>query len=257
MKYIQSTGNQTVKNWKKLQSKKGREKQGKYLLEGWHLVKEAISANEDIAEIIGQPGELQKDVLQKNLPANVELIEISAEVAHQLSATPSPQGIFATIKLDEVPTVDPTSVSGAWLLLDTIQDPGNVGTMVRTADAAGFTGVVLSQGSVDLYQPKLVRAMQGSQFHTKIVQGDLQEWAQAFRKQHYPVFGSELNEKANSYDSVGRHQNFGLVMGNEGNGLSPEMLQATTMNLYIPLKGQAESLNVAVAAGILMFALRE
>ncbi|GKS80500.1 23S rRNA methyltransferase [Ligilactobacillus pabuli] len=255
MKTIQSTGNQTVKNWKKLAAKKGRLKQEKYLLEGWHLVKEAIHANEKILEIMGTAEALAQEQLQIDLN-QVDLYEISPEVAQQLSETPSPQGIFATVALKQTEAVLPTEITGSWLFLDTVQDPGNVGTMVRTADAAGFAGVVLSKGSVDMYQPKLVRAMQGSQFHIQIVQDDLAKWTTAFKAQGLPVFGSELNDQARSYDQVGRHEDFAVMMGNEGNGLSQEMLAATSMNLYIPIKGQAESLNVAVAAGILMFALK-
>ncbi|GEN47364.1 TrmH family RNA methyltransferase [Ligilactobacillus pobuzihii] len=256
MKYIQSTGNQSVKNWKKLQTKKGRSRQNKYLLEGWHLVNEAIKANKNILEIMATTTVFEQTSTQNLWPEEIERFEISDEVAHQLSATPSPQGVFATVSLDDELKISPTSATGAWLFLDTIQDPGNVGTMVRTADAAGFSGVVLSQGSVDMYQPKLVRSMQGSQFHIQLVEGDLREWTAAFKKNHFPVFGSELNEQARRYDQVGRHEDFALVMGNEGNGLSQEMLSETSMNLYIPLTGQAESLNVAIAAGILMFKLR-
>ncbi|GBG94990.1 rRNA methyltransferase [Ligilactobacillus salitolerans] len=256
MKVIQSTGNTTVKNWKKLQTRKGRNQQGKYLLEGWHLVREALTAGEKISEIMVTSTAFAQIDLQADLPQEAALFEISEEVAQKLSATPSPQGIFATVIIDENASLRPDQATGAWLFLDTVQDPGNVGTMVRTADAAGFAGVVLSHGSVDFYQPKLVRSMQGSQFHIQISQGDLSEWTAAFQANSYPVFGSELNEKARSYDKVGRHENFALVMGNEGNGLSSKMLQQTSLNLYIPLKGKAESLNVAVAAGIMMFALK-
>lgn len=255
MKYIQSTGNQTVKNWKKLQTKKGRSRQGKYLLEGWHLLDEALKANENISEIMITPAALEHANPQE-MPEEVDIYEISDEVAQQLSATPSPQGIFATVIIGQTKEIIPEKMTGAWLFLDTIQDPGNVGTMVRTADAAGFKGVVLSEGSVDMYQPKLVRSMQGSQFHVKIIEGDLSIWTKAFKKNRFPVFGSELNDQARSCDEVGQHADFALVMGNEGNGLSQKMLEETSMNLYIPLRGQAESLNVAIAAGILMFALR-
>ncbi len=97
--------------------------------------------------------------------------------------------------------------------------------------------------------------MQGSQFHLQLVTADLTTWVQAFKAKNYPVFGSELNKDARSYQEVGQHQNFALIMGNEGNGMSAELLQQTSLNLYIPIKGHAESLNVAVAAGILMFQL--
>ncbi len=149
----------------------------------------------------------------------------------------------------------PNNLHGQWLLLDQLQDPGNVGTIVRTADAAGLTGVVLGDGSVDLYNPKVVRSMQGSQFHINLLSGNLLEWLTEFEYQDIPTYGTELNPQAVAYDQVPTGESFGLIMGNEGNGTSSEILAATTKNLYIPMNGKAESLNVAVAAGILMFQL--
>ena len=142
-----------------------------------------------------------------------------------------------------------------WLLLDNVQDPGNIGTMVRTADAAGFAGVAFGTGTVDIHQPKVERSMQGSQFHLQLISTDLTALVAQLQAQGAPVYGSELNPQAAEYLDVDAPAAFGLIMGNEGNGMSPELLAQTDQNLYIPIKGQAESLNVAVAAGILMFGL--
>lgn len=252
---LTSPSNQHVKDWVKLETKRGRKKQGKYLLDGWHLVKEALNSNESIIEIIYTQDFKHLDEIP-NLP-EVEKYEITPAIAHKLSDTPSPQGIFATIDLVKLHREDPEKVVGPWLLLDQVQDPGNIGTMVRTADAAGFSGVVFGNGTADLFQPKVVRAMQGGQFHISITSGDLSTWISAFKKRDFPVFGSELNKDAKSYDSVGKHENFALIMGNEGNGMQKKHLEQTSANLYIPIKGHAESLNVAVAAGVLMFQLRK
>ncbi|MCP0887797.1 RNA methyltransferase [Ligilactobacillus sp. WILCCON 0076] len=255
-KVIKSTSNQQVKEWKKLKAKKERVKQNKYVLEGWHLVKEAMQANEIIETLLITPEFKYIDEIELT-DEEIEVIEIYPEIAKQLSDTPSPQGIFAIVLIQKELEVNPALVDGAWLLLDRVQDPGNIGTMVRTADAAGFAGVIFGDGSADIYQPKVVRAMQGSQFHIKLISGDLIPWIEAFKEKSYPIFGSELNEKARPYDQVGRHQNFALIMGNEGNGMAKQHLEQTSLNLYIPIKGRAESLNVAVAAGILMFQLHE
>lgn len=252
MKEITSVSNQQVKDWKKLATKKARQKENRYLLDGWHLVKEALKAKQPITKILVTPTFKHIDELE--LPTETELISISEQVAKQLSETKTPQGIFAEVQITQT-NIDPTKVSGAWLFLDGVQDPGNIGTMVRTADAAGFKGVVFGKNTADMYQPKVVRSMQGSQFHIDLVSADLLTWVDAFKAQAKPVFGSELNEAARSYDQVGRHQDFALIMGNEGNGMDPELLNKTSLNLYIPIKGHAESLNVAVAAGILMFQL--
>ena len=142
-----------------------------------------------------------------------------------------------------------------WLLLDNVQDPGNIGTMVRTADAAGFAGVAFGTGTVDIHQPKVERAMQGSQFHLQLISTDLDKLVDQLQAQGSPVYGSELNPQAARYLDIDAPASFGLIMGNEGNGMSRELLARTDQNLYIPIKGQAESLNVAVAAGVLMFGL--
>lgn len=255
MDNITSSSNQRVRDWKKLAQKKGRMRQGRYLLDGWHLVKEAVDSGQPVEEIMVTPDFRHRDELE--VPDGCDLIEISDNVARHLSETPSPQGIFAVVLLPENAVVKPSEAVGAWLFLDGVQDPGNIGTMVRTADACGFAGVVFGEGCADMYQPKVVRSMQGSQFHLTLCSGDLLEWTKTLKSRRIPVFGSELNEKARSYDQVGRHSDFALIMGNEGNGMSEELLKETSLNLYIPIKGRAESLNVAVAAGILMFGLME
>lgn len=252
MKEITSTANPQVKAWKKLADKKGRKKTQTYLLEGWHLVKEALLANEAIDNILIAPNFKYLEELTKL--TDIELTKISPAIAAQLSETKTPQGIFAEVKIPKL-SLEPTTAKGAWLFLDGVQDPGNIGTMVRTADAAGFAGVVFGAKTADMYHPKVVRSMQGSQFHLRLISSDLSPWVQAFKTAKYPVFGTELNKDARSYDQVGQHENFALIMGNEGNGVSQELLTQTSLNLYIPIKGRAESLNVAVAAGILMFQL--
>ncbi|BDZ30745.1 RNA methyltransferase [Lactiplantibacillus sp. WILCCON 0030] len=254
MEKINSLQNVHVKAWKKLQTKKGRKQQGYYLLDGWHLVNEAVKAKVSIKTLLitGKQLELKPDLT--HFPA---VIEISDEVASHISATVTPQGVFALAVLPK-PSDDPLAtvdLSRPWLLLDNVQDPGNIGTMVRTADAAGFGGVAFGTGTVDIHQPKVERAMQGSQFHLQLISTDLRDLVKLLQAQGKPVYGSELNPEAAQYLDVKAPASFGLIMGNEGNGMSDDLLALTDQNLYIPLKGQAESLNVAIAAGILMFGL--
>lgn len=257
METILSTQNSRVKEWEKLKTKKGRRKTGLYLLEGRHLVSEALQSTAKIDYVVSTQEEL--DAVTFEVPTT-NLVVISQKIAERLSDTVTTQGIFAIVQIPnqqrqiEKP-VD--QITGSWLFLDNIQDPGNIGTMVRTADAAGFVGVVFGKGTADIFNPKVQRAMQGSQFHIRLILGDLATWAQSFQKAQVPVYGTELNPEAKSYQDIKRTQNFALIMGNEGNGMSEELLKLTTSNLYIPIKGQAESLNVAVAAGILMFSLKD
>lgn len=255
MKEIKSPQNKKIKQWNQLSKKSMRKKLGAYLLESWHLVGTAIATHQPILTILATPDQFK--LHQKELKLYDNVILINTEVAHKLASTQHPQGIFAIVKLPTKQVVDPEQVtSGSWLLLDQVQDPGNIGTMVRTADAAGMTGVVFGHGTANLYNPKVTRAMQGSQFHLKLVNGDLAEWIQALKAHQIPVYGSELNPQAVSYTAVPQTQEFGLIMGNEGNGMQKQLLHLTTKNLYIPIQGQAESLNVAIAAGVLMFRLK-
>ncbi|HIW72072.1 MAG TPA: RNA methyltransferase [Candidatus Levilactobacillus faecigallinarum] len=248
---ITSSQNKRVKQWRALTTKKGRKATQTYLLEGWHLVQEAIKAHQPLAAIMGTADQLAEHATE--LPVDVDTFELTDSIAKTIGDANTPQGIFATVPLGHQSTVDPATATGNWLFLDQVQDPGNIGTMVRTADAAGLTGVVLGLGSASRYLPKVLRSMQGSQFHIQVVEDDLHTWIQTFTSRHLPVYGTNLDPQAQDYRNVDPLTAGAVVMGNEGNGMAPDLQRLTTRNLYIPIKGQAESLNVAVAAGIVMF----
>lgn len=255
MEKINSLQNAHVKAWKKLQTKKGRKQQGQYLLDGWHLVNEAVKAHVAIKTLLITEKQLATQPDLTKFPA---VIVISEEVASHISATVTPQGVFALAELSQAGAdelLTGLDLTRPWLLLDNVQDPGNIGTMVRTADAAGFAGVAFGTGTVDIHQPKVERSMQGSQFHLQLISTDLGALIERLHAANVPVYGSELNPQAAQYLDVQAPACFGLIMGNEGNGMSRELLAQTDQNLYIPIKGRAESLNVAIAAGILMFGL--
>lgn len=249
MDFIESTQNNQVKEWKKLLTRKGRKKQHRYIIEGEHLVEEAIKAQALIEAIL-----IREEKWSGNSDYNEELtILISEEISALLSDTVTDQGIFAILKMNEE---DQTITGKAPVLfLDEIQDPGNLGTLIRSADAAGFEGVIVGKGSVDLYNPKALRSAQGSHLHLPVIHDDLSHWIEAFKAKGIDVFGTALDERAVSYLEVSPIETFALIVGNEGNGVDAEILEQTTKNLYIPIKGKAESLNVAIAASILMFSL--
>lgn len=254
MKEIQSTQNPLIKKLKKLKQKKYREQSGSYLLEGTHLVEEAVKADALIKQVFMTESLWQKLAAETWLKKIEEdCVLVSAEVLKQLSSVPAPQGIIALV---EMPTeMLPEEIPTPALLLDCVQDPGNVGTMIRTADAAGFKSVILGTGTADIYNEKVLRSMQGSHFHLKIIQEELKLVIEKLKQQQVTVIGTELNPKAKHYKDLPAYENVALLMGNEGQGVQKELLALTDLNTYIPLRGQAESLNVAVAAGILMFHL--
>ena len=254
MKEITSSKNELVKEIKKLHKKKNREAQELYIIEGFHLVEEAIKANAPLKWLFITEKGLNEWKEWTKEQDHHKMIQVSDEVLNALSELPTPQGILAVIELIEIQTID--QKQGSWLFLDNIQDPGNVGTMIRTADAAGFTGVIVGEGTADIYTTKVLRSMQGSNFHLPIIRKKIIEVINSFNELNIPVYGTALDVEAIPYDRVPKQTSFGLIMGNEGNGVSKELLQKTTANLYIPIKGEAESLNVAVAAGILMYQLQ-
>jgi len=250
---ITSGQNKKVKQWRSLTSKKGRKATQTYLLEGWHLVQEAIKAQQKLPAIMGTADQLAAHAAE--LPADVATYELSFSIAQTLGDTGTPQGIFATVPLPKDTAGDPSTAKGVWLFLDYVQDPGNIGTMVRTADAAGLAGVVFGKGTASRFLPKVLRSMQGSQFHIELVEADLHDWISTFTGRQLPVYGTNLDPQAKDYRDVPALTAGAIVMGNEGNGMAPDLQKLTTRNLYIPIKGQAESLNVAIAAGVVMFRL--
>lgn len=255
MEQLTSIHNQHVKDWKKLQTKKVRRQTGTYLLDGWHLVQEASKAGIELLEVVGTAEQLATHPELEGM-ANATY-EVTEEIMKHITDTVTPQGIAAVVALPDSHRLPAGPLHGAWLFLDRVQDPGNVGTMVRTADAAGFTGVVVGQRSADLFGPKVVRSMQGSQFHLQMFEGDLRKWIDDFKSINAPVHGTQLNPQAKNFRTVDPGDTFALIMGNEGQGMSDDLLSQTTDNLYIPMRGEAESLNVAISAGILMFQLNQ
>ncbi|MBO0424214.1 TrmH family RNA methyltransferase [Enterococcus plantarum] len=251
MKEILSTKNAMIKELKKLHKKKYREEKQQYIIEGFHLIEEAEKANSQIDWVLfNQRGRTEWSDWLDEQPQE-RLIQVSYEVLESLSELPTPQGMIAIIRMPELENT--IQFSGGWLLLDNVQDPGNVGTMIRTADAAGLSGVILGEGCSDIYNTKVLRAMQGSNYHLPVIFKPLDNIIDMFKKLKIPIYGTELNPEAIIYQKIPRTKNYALIMGNEGQGISSRFLEETDQNIYIPIKGAAESLNVAIAAGILMY----
>ncbi|MGN7388254.1 TrmH family RNA methyltransferase [Sporosarcina sp. SAFN-015] len=249
MKRIESTQNALVKHWKKLvTSKKDRDKSEEFIVEGFHLVEEALNTDGTILHLI-----VREDL---ELPAewkidHLQLIQVTKAVAKELVETEQSQGIFAHCRQPEY--TDDEAVSWKKLLfIDAVQDPGNIGTMIRTADAAGMDAVILGKGSADPFNPKTVRSAQGSHFHIPVVKGELGDWIDRMKADGIKVIGTGLQNAVDHYN-VGPLKEFALIVGNEGSGVAAEYLSKADDIVKIPLYGKAESLNVAIAAGILLY----
>ena len=249
LKYIQSATNPQVKQWKKLLTKKERDKTKTFLIEGFHLVEEALKSNIEIETIILNEG---IDLPPSLDYGDVPVVEVSKDIAQSLADTETTQGVFAVCH--QPPAI--SQEGKTYLLIDSAQDPGNLGTMIRTADAAGIDAVIVGKGSVDIYNPKVLRSAQGSHFHLPVVSSDLHEWMDNLSIRSIPVYGTAL-ENATVYNELTiTGEQFALLVGNEGSGVNPELLAKATRNLYIPILGKSESLNVAVATGILLYYLK-
>ena len=243
MTIITSKANSVVKNTKKLHQKKYRK--SVYLIEGWHLFEEAVQAGVTIEKIFAL------ESYRDQLAAFPQTVWVSEEILLDLADTQTPQGIVAVIQKEEVGL--PDLHQGKFLFLEDVQDPGNVGTMIRTADAAGFTGVIVSDKSADIYSLKTLRSMQGSHFHLPIYRLPVATFVEEAKKSNLPLLATTLSRESKDYRELSSLENFVLVMGNEGQGISSVMAESADQLVHIGMKGRAESLNVAVAAGILMF----
>ncbi|MBW7580230.1 RNA methyltransferase [Streptococcus sp. IMAU 99125] len=245
MTIITSKANSVVKNAKKLHQKKYRK--SAYLIEGWHLFEEAVQAGVTIEKIFAL------ESYREQLVAFPQTVWVSEDILLDLADSQTPQGIVAVVQKEEVEQTDFSQ--GKFLFLEDVQDPGNVGTIIRTADAAGFTGVIVSEKSADIYSLKTLRSMQGSHFHLPIYRMSSQALLKETKEAGIPVLATTLSKDSVDYRELPPIENFVLVMGNEGQGISPLMAESADQLVHISMKGQAESLNVAVAAGILIFHL--
>ncbi|MEQ9764654.1 TrmH family RNA methyltransferase [Streptococcus jiangjianxini] len=242
---ITSKSNNLIKKTKKLLQKKHR--QDSYLIEGWHLFEEAQKMGVSFRHIF-----VLEDLADKVAPRS-ELVLVSSDVLKEISDAPTPQGIVAEVILDQVSL--PDFKAGRYLVLEDVQDPGNLGTMVRTADAAGLDGVILSDKSADLYNPKTLRSMQGSHFHLPVFRSALADVFNEMKAADLPILATTLSDKSVDYQDLKPFDKFALVMGNEGQGISSQTSLIADHLIHINMPGQAESLNVAVAAGIVIFSL--
>lgn len=246
--------NPVVKAAAELKQKKYRTQNGLYLAEGLRTAEEAVAYKAvETLFYVATDDERTMHLLEDAAAQNIKLVCVSENVMKKIADTETPQGIIAVCKMRQ-PKLEKLLASGKMLLvLDRVGDPGNIGTMLRTADAAGIGGLVLLKGCADIYAPKTVRSSMGSLFHIPVLSGvSEQEFVSAAKKAGYDLLVTCLDGADNLYkaDLSGR---IAFVMGNEAGGVSESLLEKADKRVYIPMAGRTESLNVAMAAGIVMF----
>lgn len=261
---IQSSQNKQFKRFKSLSQKKYREKEGLYLLEGLRYVETAVNNGKAIeALIIGASlWETMKSTEQAKTFLELCPVYILPEsLFEELVQTEQSQGIAGVYKIpnqDDLETLLSEYPNQTILWLDRLQDPGNLGTIIRTADAVGVDTILLSQGTVDPYNPKSVRSTAGSILNVSLINvEDAHATCACLKKYGYRIIATALEGAVDySVESAYGAKNC-LIIGNEANGISNELLLASDSKVKIPIVGGAESLNASVAAGIMLYKLHE
>ncbi len=252
---ISSESNGQIKELIKLQKQtRYRKKQQTFVVEGIKMVQEAAHHGK-LQKIYISEGKYQEISQAVSVLLNTYEYEIvSDQVLKQISETVTPQGILGTATL---PTYDLEDIlqqeKHRFILLDDLRDPGNLGTIMRTAEGAGMSGVILSKESVDLFNPKVVRATMGAIFRVPYCYVEnLAEVAKQIREIGYEVYGTAMKGSV-IYDEPDYTAGAAIVIGNEANGISDAVFQSVTKRIRIPMEGQLESLNAAVSAAIVMY----
>ena len=258
---ISSPDNQHIKSAAALRQKKHRDETGLFLLEGLHLVEAAITAKWKIEQVFLCEDRLARsqfaEFSEKLLANGSQVFSVSSVLFNKITETDTPQGIVAVARQcreDLSATTDPVSAGNClpWVVLDAIQDPGNVGTIVRNADAAGVAGVIMTPGCADIYAGKTVRATMGSLFHISTYKASAQQCLDFFLAQEIPLYIADA-ASAESYAEIDWKLPCAIVFGNEGAGVSDLFRQKKSRAVAIPIVGKAESLNVASAAAVILF----
>ena len=241
---ITSPKNPKVLLWRSLKDAKGRRETGCFLVEGAKAVEEALTSGFACEALLVQSG------VDVPLSADVRVTEVSHRVMEAVCDTRTPQGVAAVMRIRH------EAVTGRRLIaLDGVQDPGNVGTIWRTADAAGFSAILFGGGCADPLSPKVQRAAMGSGFRVPyMLAEDLPAALMGLKARGWTVLASDL-KGADFYRRPDPGARFVLVIGNEARGISDATREAASALVKLPMRGGAESLNAAVAAGIMMYEL--
>jgi TrmH family RNA methyltransferase len=247
---------QKLSSIKRLLQKKNREEEGMFILEGWKSLEEAVNAGAEIETIIYDVQKVESAKLLLKLERSAkEVFAAKTKELETISDTVSAQGIIAVLPKRSHDGVLASLLKRQSLMivvLDGMNDPGNLGTIVRTCDWFGVDALVIGNNSVELYNPKVVRASMGSMFHLPVIdEVDLAGFLTLCRKENIPVFSTELS---NSEDirKVSFTKRSVIIIGSESHGVSPEISAMADKKIFVPQFGKAESLNAAMACGIIL-----
>jgi TrmH family RNA methyltransferase len=240
---INSLSNDKIKNFIKLKQKKYRDEYNLFIVEGIHLVEEAYKNNYLKEIIIEEDSELSLDFKPSYI--------VTSDIMKKISDLDTPSKIIGVCKKKEEGIL-----GDKVLLLDTIQDPGNLGTIIRSAVAFNIDTIILGENSVDLYNSKVIRSTQGMIFNINIVNKKLSDIILELKKENYIIYGTKVTN-AEEVKNVMKKDKYALLIGNEGNGVSDKLLSLCDGYIYIKMNNKCESLNVGVASSIIMYELNK
>ena len=245
MKEITSVKNKTVCDIKKLKQKKYRTQTGTFLAEGYRNVCDSIK--KAVPQMV-----FLEESFEFEVPQCEHTYLVTKEVMKEISDTDTPQGIAAVFQIPEEKAISSSKI----LLLNGVSDPGNMGTILRTALAAGFTDIILDEKCADVYSPKVIRSAMSAVFSLNLIRcKSLEDEISKLKQTGYQIYAAALTKEAVSLYETKFGAKTALMFGSEANGISDELLQLADVSYIIPMEPEIESLNVAVAAGISMYEL--
>lgn len=256
LEIVRSRNNKLLKHGKKLNIRKYRQEDNEFLIEGLRFVEEAVAANADIKYCIfseNLKGDRASLLLDKMRSKKIDTYMVEDKLINEICDTKTPQGIAAVVKRHKINEDSIISDSNFLLIVDRLQDPGNLGTIIRTAHAAGIGGIIISSGTVDPYSPKVLRSTMGSIFNVPIIEAfDLSEIIHKIRGSGFTIYASSPSKSVPYWDEAYASK-VAIIIGNEANGIDQEVIAQSDRQIKIPMPGGSESLNASVACGILAF----
>lgn len=253
---ISSRENSIIRHSRKLKIKKYRQENKQFVIEGIRSVEEAVASGAHVQYCLcseNLSGDRIESLQRTAQKKGIKIYMTVGDLIEEICDTETPQGIVAVVDRISYSLEQLTADSDFLVITDRIQDPGNLGTIIRTADAAGAGGVVLSEGTVDPYSPKVLRSTMGSVFHIPVVSvPDICDAIDTMKERGFSIYASSL-EGSSPYYSEEYNGKVVIVIGNEASGVERSILLKADRLIKIPMPGGAESLNAAVAGGILMF----
>jgi len=254
MQIIKSKDNENIKYIKKLKEKKYRDQNSEYIIEGVRLIEEAINEEALIKTIVICDECLENNSINKNLLyeiAKYNCIYVDKKIFLSLTDVVNPQGLLAVVSKSNLDKkIDYTE--DIIVILDCVQDPGNLGTILRTIDSIGLKQVILSKGCGDIYNPKVVRSTMGAIFRVNVIEAEnILDNIAELKKHKFEILATSLEDSKSIYDI--EYNKKVIVIGNEGNGVSKEVLERADQKIKIPMLGKTESLNASVATGIVLY----